>query len=107
MSDETKVEIGSGNIFKDLGFPNAEEELLKARLGYEVYRILKQRYFSKEQAAKLLGIEVSKATALMNAEFDFEIGDLFNFLNQLNISIDIYLKPCPSGAAYQQLYAAD
>ena len=107
MNDDTRIEIGSGNVFKDLGFPNPEEELLKARLGYEIYRILKQRKFSKEQAAEWLGIEISQAAALMKTEFDMEVGDLFNLLNRLNVSVDIYLKPTSEGGAYQQLHAAD
>lgn len=45
MSNRIKVEKGSGNIFKDLGFSDeiAEEELLKAQLGAEIFRILKER----------------------------------------------------------------
>lgn len=39
MSNKIKVEQGSSNIFKDLGFPDevAEEELLKAQLGAEIF----------------------------------------------------------------------
>jgi hypothetical protein len=38
-----KFEEGSGNVFADLGLPNPERELLKARLTLEIYRILKER----------------------------------------------------------------
>ena len=45
MSNRIKVEQGSGNIFTDLGFSDevAERELLKAQLGTEIFRILKER----------------------------------------------------------------
>ena len=45
MSNKIEVEQGSGNIFRDLGFPDevAEEELLKAQLGAEIFRILDER----------------------------------------------------------------
>lgn len=45
MSRNIKVEEGSGNIFKDLGFSDevSEKELLKAQLGAEIFRILKER----------------------------------------------------------------
>lgn len=34
---------GSGNVFADLGRPNPEQELLKARLTLQIYRIVKAR----------------------------------------------------------------
>ena len=45
MSNKIEVEQASGNIFRDLGFPDevAEEELLKAQLGAEIFRILDER----------------------------------------------------------------
>ena len=38
-------EIGSGNIFADLGLPNAEEHQLKAALVIQLGRIIKERFF--------------------------------------------------------------
>ena len=38
-----RVEEGSGNIFADLGLPNPEQELLKARLTLQIYKIVKAR----------------------------------------------------------------
>jgi len=34
---------GSGNVFADLGLPNADQELMKARLTLQTYRIIKDR----------------------------------------------------------------
>jgi hypothetical protein len=47
---------GSGNVFADLGLPNAEQELLKAQLTLQIYRIVKQRGLTQTQAAKALGV---------------------------------------------------
>ncbi len=38
-----RVEEGSGNVFADLGLPNPEQELLKARLTLQIYKIVKAR----------------------------------------------------------------
>ena len=61
MSNRIKVEQGSDNIFKDLGFPDevAEEELLKAQLGAEIFRILDERRLTQVEAAKLLGVKTA------------------------------------------------
>jgi predicted XRE-type DNA-binding protein len=48
--------LTSSNVFADLGLPNAEQELLKAQLTLQIYRIIKQRGITQTQAAKVLGI---------------------------------------------------
>jgi predicted XRE-type DNA-binding protein len=59
----TKYEKGSRNVSKDLGLPNAEEHLVKARLVYKIDTILKNRKLKQADAGKLFGIpqpDVSK-----------------------------------------------
>lgn len=51
-----KVEAGSGNVFADLGFPDAKELKLKVQLAVEVNRVLEERQLSQDKAAKMLGI---------------------------------------------------
>lgn len=44
--DEARIELGSGNVFADLGFRNAEDRLLKAKLaGYSQFQRLQLRRF--------------------------------------------------------------
>ena len=45
MRNKTKIRAqeSSGNIFADLGLPNPEQELLKAQLTLQIYKIIKQR----------------------------------------------------------------
>ena len=50
------VTEGSGNVFADLGLPNPEQKLLKARLTLEIHTIIKERGLTQVEAAKLLGI---------------------------------------------------
>ncbi len=46
----------SGNVFGDLGLPNPEQELLKARLTLQIYKIVKGRGLTQAQAGEILGI---------------------------------------------------
>jgi hypothetical protein len=46
---------GSGNIFADLGLPNPEQELLKARLTLQIYGILKDSGMTQVEMAKIPG----------------------------------------------------
>ena len=48
---------GTGNVFADLGLPNPEQELVKARLTLQIYRIIRQRGLTQAQAAALLGVK--------------------------------------------------
>ena len=102
-----KVFRGSGNVFKDLGFENPELEQLKSALSFEIFTLLKNLKLDRSLVAERLGIDEKKVLMLEQGEGDFSVDALFSFFNRLDISIDIYLKPSPQGAAYQQLHAAD
>ena len=49
-----KCKIGSGNVFKDIGVPNAEEHFIKAQLVFKIDAILKERGLKQIEAAQLL-----------------------------------------------------
>lgn len=51
-----EVAAGSGNVFADLGYPDAEERSLKVELAMEVNRLLRCRGLAQDRAAKLLAI---------------------------------------------------
>lgn len=53
----TNVTEGSGNVFLDLGLPNPEQEMMKARLTLQIYRIIRERGLTQTQAAKALSIK--------------------------------------------------
>src|SRR3989449_9242429 len=60
-----RAEQGSGNVFADLDLPHAEQELLKARLTLQIYRIIKDRGFTQAKAGEILGIKQPHVSALM------------------------------------------
>src|SRR5579859_2767333 len=59
-----KVVQGSGNVFADLGLPHAEQELMKARLTLQIYRIIQARGLTQTEAGKILGIPQPQVSAL-------------------------------------------
>ena len=46
-----EITESSGNVFADLGLPNPEQELMKARLTLQIYHHIRQRGLTKAQAA--------------------------------------------------------
>jgi len=108
MNDEIRVYKSSGNVFKDMGYPNPERELLRAQLELEIFRILKRKNWSEEEAASILGIEEKDMAHFLNGEpSDYAIGALFDLINRLDHHMDVYISPSEAGNAHQQLYAAD
>ena len=95
MSNRIKVEQSSGNIFKDLGFPDevAEEELLKAELGAEIFRILEERQLTQVEAAKLLGVKQPEIARLKAAKLSYySVERLMRFLKRLNCEVRIQIS---------------
>ena len=83
-----------GNVFADLGLPNPEQELLKARLTLQIYKIVKERGLTQAQAGALLGIKQPHVSALMrNRAGNFSIGRLMEFLTALGQDVEITVKP--------------
>jgi predicted XRE-type DNA-binding protein len=58
------VTRGTGNVFADLGFPDAVERQAKLRLAYALNQVLEARKLSQADAAKVLGVTQPKVSAL-------------------------------------------
>ena len=59
MSEDVKFKHGSGIVFKDLGFSDAEaeRELLKADLAFEIYSIIEGRKLTQARAGEILDVD--------------------------------------------------
>ena len=68
-TEKEKIERGSGNIFADLGRPNAEAHLLKAQLVTRIERIIRQRKLKQVKAAALLGLSQPDVSRLLRGNF--------------------------------------
>jgi predicted XRE-type DNA-binding protein len=84
----------SGNVFADLGLPNPEQEMMKARLTLQIYRIIRARGLTQTQAAKALGIKQPHVSLLMrNRAGSFSVGRLMEFLTILGQDVEITVRP--------------
>jgi predicted XRE-type DNA-binding protein len=96
MSEEIKVQVGSGNVFADLDLPNPEERLIKAELARRISEIIRQRALTQVEAAELLEIDQPKVSALTRGKLNgFSTTRLFRFLNALGSDVEIVVKPKP------------
>ncbi|HEY2758802.1 MAG TPA: helix-turn-helix transcriptional regulator [Pseudolabrys sp.] len=94
MKRKRNDEDSSGNVFADLGFRNAKQELLKAKLTIEIYRLLKKRGVTQQEAAKLLGTTQAQVSTLMRCKpASVSVGRLMEFLTVLGQDVEVTVKP--------------
>lgn len=87
-------EEGSDNIFADLGFPNAEEHLVKAQLVLKIDALMKERRLKQVETARLLGIRQPDVSKMLRGEFrQFSVERLLRFLVALGQDVEIVVKP--------------
>ena len=87
-------EESSGNVFADLGLPHPEQELLKARLTLQIYRIIKARRVTQTQAGEILGIRQPQVSLLMrNRSGNFSVERLMDFLTALGHDVEVRVTP--------------
>ncbi len=106
MSDDklSEIEVGSSNIFADLGLDNADELYTRACLGVQVMKIIKERGYSQKEAAEVLGLKQPEISAIMRAKFSrFSQERLIGFLNKLNQKVIIQISDHKKGEPYQQV----
>ncbi len=100
--DETPIliEASSGNVFADLGLKDPEEHLAKAELAHRICELLAERKLTQVRAAKLLGVDQPKVSALMGGKLDgFSTERLFRFLNALGQDVEVVVRPAREGEA--------
>jgi predicted XRE-type DNA-binding protein len=84
----------SGNVFADLGLPEPRQELLKAKLTLQIYRLIRQRGITQAEAGKILGIKQPHVSALMrNRAGVFSVERLMEFLTALGQRRPNYCSP--------------
>ena len=93
-SERVAVEPSSGNVFADLGLPNAQEELAKAKIVFRIHKVIEERGLTQAQAAEILGIDQPKVSALIRGKHGgFSMDRLFRFLNALGQDVEILIRP--------------
>jgi len=94
--NETLVEESSGNVFADVGLPDADEMLAKAELARTIRHLIGGRELTQAAAARLLGTTQPKVSDLFRGRLEgFSMERLYRFLNALGQDVRIVVRPKP------------
>lgn len=95
MKHKIKMERGSGNVFRDVGFPPAEAHnlLLRAELMFRVERFVKDHKLTQAAAAKALGITQPRLNQLLKGKIElFSLDALVKMLVKAGLHVELRVK---------------
>ena len=88
-----KVEIGSGNVFGDLGFEDSEQRLLKAKLATKIAQLIEKKGWTQAQTAERTALDQPKVSRLLRGQLSgFSADRLFAVLNRLGHSVEVRIS---------------
>ena len=88
-----KFEPGSGNVFADLGFTDAQERMLKAQLAAKIAELIRHKGWTQARAAEVIGLDQPKVSHLLRGRLSgFSAERLFSILNRLGHSIEVRIS---------------
>lgn len=88
-----KVETNSGNVFTDLGFQDAEERLLKAKLATKIAQLIESKGWTQAQTAERTALDQPKVSRLLRGQLSgFSADRLFAVLNRLGHSVEVRIS---------------
>ena len=95
--ERIKATVSSGNVFADIGLPNATERFHRADLAHAISTEIRERNLTQVKAAALLGIDQPKLSHLIRGNLGgYSTDRLLRFLRHLNQDIEIVVKPSKS-----------
>lgn len=82
--------VGSANVYADLGYSDADDMLIKARLVTKLAELLKERRLTQIEAARIVGLPQPKLSRLLRGEFrGFSERKLIDCLTRLGSDVRI------------------
>ena len=105
--DSIEVESGSGNVFGDLGLPDADKLKIKSGLAIEITRAVRKLALTPQDAARRMGITQPKLSGMMRGDFsNLSERKLMDCLNRLGYDIEIKVKPTSEPVGHLMLAIA-
>ncbi len=95
MTGRLKIEKGSGNIFRDLGFPPAEAQnlIMRAELMIKIEQIVRKSGMTQKEAARLIGITQPKLNLLLKRKIDlFSLDALVNMVARAGMQVKLTVR---------------
>ncbi|MDE2572721.1 MAG: XRE family transcriptional regulator [bacterium] len=94
--ENPKVTASSGNVFADLGLPDADEMFRKAEIVTKIDRLIDGRGLSQRQVAKITGLSQPDVSRLWRGMIDgFSLERLLGVLAALGVDIEIRIGRTP------------
>lgn len=102
-----EVHLSSGNVFADLGLPNAEKLRVKTGLVIEIRKAMRISGLTQQEAAKHMGITQPKVFDMMRGDFtNLSERKLMDCLTRLAYDIEIKIRPAKAEIGHLLLAAA-
>lgn len=94
LIDGIEVQQGSGNVYADLGLPDAEKLKIKTGLVIEIRKAMRSLGLTQQEAAKRMGITQPKVSDMMRGAFaNLSERKLMDCLTRLGYDIEISVAP--------------
>jgi predicted XRE-type DNA-binding protein len=94
MIEGIEIENSSGNVFADLGLPDAEKLKIKSGLVIEITRAVRRLGLTQQEAGRRMGIAQPKVSGMMRGDFaNLSERKLMECLNRLGYDIEIKVRP--------------
>jgi len=95
---------GSGNVYADLGLPDAEKLRIKTGLVIEIRKAIQCQGLTQQAAAKRMGITQPKVSEMMRGNLaNLSERKLMECLNRLGYDIEIKVKPAAEPVGHLML----
>ena len=107
LIDGIEVQRSSGNVYADLGLPDAERLKIKTGLVIEIRKAMRRLGLTQQEAAKRMGITQPKVSDMMRGDFsNLSERKLMDCLNRLGYDIEIKVKPASEPVGHLMLAIA-
>ena len=101
LIDGVEVKRSSGNVYADLGLPDAERLKIKTGLVVEIRKAMRRLGLTQQEAAKRMGITQPKVSGMMRGDFsNLSERKLMDCLNRLGYDIEIKVKPASEAVGH-------
>ena len=105
--DGIEVRRSSGNVYADLGLPNAGKLKIKAGLVIEIRKAIRRLELTQQVAAKRMGPTQPKVSDMMRGDFaNLSERKLMDCLNRLGYDIEIKVRPASKALGHLTLAVA-
>ena len=89
-----EVQRGSGNVYADLGLPDAEKLKIKTGLVIEIRKAMRRLGLTQQEAARRMGVSQPKVSDMMRGDFsNLSERKLMDCVTRLGYDIEINLRP--------------